>query len=214
MQAERIAAIESDPDLELERIIYERDLQRTRWLIKAYYRTRIRKLEQHVQYYLHHQEYTNRLSQAEVEYAKEYFTCIGRCVVLCLQWVIPCLYRSGDAILQTSLLRHVFLCGDAAYQMRCSACIKALHVKLKPDMIGRRSSTSVAILPSIACRHAHQVILKHLPQHYQSFTFSSAAAQEEDMISTPHTKRTVLMRPAFETASIATAENECALPPD
>ena len=83
MQAERIAAIESDPDLELERIIYERDLQRTRWLIKAYYRTRIRKLEQHVQYYLHHQEYTNRLSQAEVEYAKEYFTCIGRCVVLC-----------------------------------------------------------------------------------------------------------------------------------
>jgi GINS complex protein len=80
VQDERVSAMESDPDLELERIIYERDLQRTRWLIKAYYRMRIRKIEQHVQHYLHHQEYTSRLSAAELDYAKGYFTCIGRCV--------------------------------------------------------------------------------------------------------------------------------------
>ena len=73
--------MESDPDVELERIVYERDLQRTRWLIKAYYRTRIRKIEAHVQHYLHHQEYTSRLSAAELEYAKDFFTCIGRCAV-------------------------------------------------------------------------------------------------------------------------------------
>ena len=79
VQAARIAAIESDPDVELERMLYERDLQRTRWLIKAYYRARIRKIEQHVQYYLHHPEYTERLSPAELDYAKDFFTCIGRC---------------------------------------------------------------------------------------------------------------------------------------
>ena len=79
IQGERITAMESNPDVELERIVYERDLQRTRWLIKAYYRTRIRKIEAHVQHYLHHQEYTSRLSAAELEYAKDYFTCIGRC---------------------------------------------------------------------------------------------------------------------------------------
>ena len=79
MQEQLVAAMESDPDVEVERIIFERDLQRTRWLIKAYYRTRIRKIEQHVQHYLHHQAYTSRLSPAELEYAKGYFTCIGRC---------------------------------------------------------------------------------------------------------------------------------------
>jgi hypothetical protein len=84
LQDERVAAMESDPDVELERILYERDLQRTRWLIKAYYRTRIRKLEQHVQHYLHHHEYTARLSTAELEYAKNFFTCIGRCAPLLL----------------------------------------------------------------------------------------------------------------------------------
>lgn len=77
-QTEKIAEMETNADLELERIIYEREMQRTKWLIKAYHRTRIQKLEQHVQYYLHHEQYTARLSPAELEYAKRYFTLIGR----------------------------------------------------------------------------------------------------------------------------------------
>lgn len=64
--------------MELERILYERDLQRTRWLIKSYYRTRIKKIEAFVQYYLHHEEYTARLSPQELQYATAYFTSIGR----------------------------------------------------------------------------------------------------------------------------------------
>jgi hypothetical protein len=80
LQAGRVAGMESNPDVELERIIYERDLQRTQWLIKAYHRTRIHKIEQHVQYYLHHAEYTSRMSAAELEYAKAYFTAVGRSV--------------------------------------------------------------------------------------------------------------------------------------
>lgn len=78
LQTEKIAEMETNADLELERIIYEREMQRTKWLIKAYHRTRIQKLEQHVQYYLHHEQYTARLSPAELEYAKRYFTLIGR----------------------------------------------------------------------------------------------------------------------------------------
>lgn len=78
-QAEKVAAMESDPDVELERIIYERDVQRTRWLVRAYHRARVRKLEAHVQHYLHHAEYVERLSPAELDYAKTYFTSIGRC---------------------------------------------------------------------------------------------------------------------------------------
>lgn len=70
--------METNADLELERIIYEREMQRTKWLIKAYHRTRIQKIENHVQYYLHHAQYTARLSPAELEYAKSYFTLIGR----------------------------------------------------------------------------------------------------------------------------------------
>jgi hypothetical protein len=80
LQAGRVAGMESNPDVELERIIYERDLQRTQWLIKVYHRTRIHKIEQHVQYYLHHAEYTSRMSAAELEYAKAYFTAVGRSV--------------------------------------------------------------------------------------------------------------------------------------
>lgn len=73
-----MAGMESNPDVELERIIYDRDMLRTQWLIKAYHRARIQKIEQHVQYYLHHAEYTNRMSAAELEYAKAYFTAVGR----------------------------------------------------------------------------------------------------------------------------------------
>lgn len=77
-QAQRIAEMESNPSVELERIIYDRDLQRTRWLVKSYYRTRLKKIERHVQYYLHHADYTARLSENELQYAKDYFTSIGR----------------------------------------------------------------------------------------------------------------------------------------
>lgn len=78
MQTEKIKEMETNADLELERIIYEREMQRAKWLIKAYHRTRIQKIERHVQYYLHHAQYTARLSPAELEYAKSYFTLIGR----------------------------------------------------------------------------------------------------------------------------------------
>ena len=82
--------MKTNADLELERIIYERDIQRTHWLIKAYHRTRIQKLEKNAQYYLHHKEYTRRLSSAELEYVKNYFVSIGRCVLdlLLLQEVL------------------------------------------------------------------------------------------------------------------------------
>ena len=60
-------------------------------------------------------------------------------------------------------------------------------------------------------RHAHQVVLKDLPQHFQSFTLSSAASVEEDMLPAPELQRTVLMRPAHESARIAIdPDNECA----
>lgn len=72
--------MKTNADLELERIIYERDIQRTHWLIKAYHRTRIQKLEKNAQYYLHHKEYTRRLSSAELDYVKNYFVSIGRYV--------------------------------------------------------------------------------------------------------------------------------------
>jgi hypothetical protein len=75
----KVAEMETNADLELERIIYERDLQRTRWLTKAYHRTRVQKIEKHAQFYLHHEHYTRRLSPAELEYAKGYFVTIGRC---------------------------------------------------------------------------------------------------------------------------------------
>jgi GINS complex protein len=79
IQAGRVVTIRDNPDLEMERIVYERDMQRTKWLIKAYHRARVRKIEQHVQHYLHVEDYTKRLSSAELEYAKDYFTAIGRC---------------------------------------------------------------------------------------------------------------------------------------
>jgi hypothetical protein len=78
VQSQRIAGMKTNADLELERIIYERDIQRTHWLIKAYHRTRIQKLEKNAQYYLHHMEYTRRLSSAELDYVKNYFVSIGR----------------------------------------------------------------------------------------------------------------------------------------
>jgi hypothetical protein len=81
VQGKRVAGMKTNADLELERIIYERDIQRTHWLIKAYHRTRIQKLEKNAQYYLHHKEYTRRLSSAELDYVKNYFVSIGRYVL-------------------------------------------------------------------------------------------------------------------------------------
>jgi hypothetical protein len=64
------------------------------------------------------------------------------------------------------------------------------------------------------CRHAHNLVLKDLPQHFQSFTLSSAASTEEDMIPAPDMGRTVMMRPAYDSARIAiTAESTEYAPP-
>jgi hypothetical protein len=66
---------------------------------------------------------------------------------------------------------------------------------------------------TLLCRHAHQVVLSNLPQHFQSFTLSSAASTEEDMIPAPELNRTVMMRPAYESARFAVdATDKCVFP--
>lgn len=46
------------------------------------------------------------------------------------------------------------------------------------------------------------MVLKDLPAQFQSFTFSSSASQQEDMIPCPDVKRTVMIRPAFDSVQI------------
>jgi hypothetical protein len=117
VQTKKVKHMERDTNVELERIIYERDLQRTRWLIKEYYRTRIHKLEKHVQFYLHHEEYTRRLSHAELEYAKEYFTSIGRYTI----------YSASVAVYTTSPSD----CSTLRLILVCSYCRHASQLVLK-----------------------------------------------------------------------------------
>jgi hypothetical protein len=94
---------------------------------------------------------------------------------------------------------------------RCTAASSSPLLQLQPGFIvSAHTSRTVQTRARPECRHAHQVVLKDLPQHFHSFTLSSAASTEEDMIPAPDITRTVMMRPAEESTRIAiSAENEC-----
>ena len=65
-----IADYRDNPQMELPRLMYSYELKRVRYLLQAYHRTRLSKIEKFILHILEREEVLNRLSEKEKTYAQ------------------------------------------------------------------------------------------------------------------------------------------------
>jgi len=65
-----IADYRDNPQMELPRLMYSYELKRVRYLLQAYHRTRLSKIEKFILHILEKEEVLNRLSEKEKTYAQ------------------------------------------------------------------------------------------------------------------------------------------------
>ncbi|GFH08240.1 GINS complex, Sld5 component [Haematococcus lacustris] len=77
-QEEYTEQLEQDVEQETRRMVLSLENKRVRYLVKLYYRTRLRKIERFAACILDDENYSNRLSGHEVEYCQQYFVLVGK----------------------------------------------------------------------------------------------------------------------------------------
>lgn len=70
MQEGVIADYRDNPQMELPRLMYSYELKRVRYLLQAYHRTRLSKIEKFILHILEKDEVLSRLSEKEQAYAQ------------------------------------------------------------------------------------------------------------------------------------------------
>ncbi|KAL3136803.1 hypothetical protein ABBQ38_005515 [Trebouxia sp. C0009 RCD-2024] len=73
-----IADYRDNAEMELPRLMYSYELKRVRYLLQAYLRTRLKKIERFVLHILENEQVLQKLSEKEQTYAQEYFMLYGR----------------------------------------------------------------------------------------------------------------------------------------
>ena len=72
------ALVDLGPEHELERTLRLTALNRVKFLLRSYLRTRLQKIEAHVMHILRHDELAGRLSEKEVAFASSYTTALDQ----------------------------------------------------------------------------------------------------------------------------------------
>lgn len=83
-----------DPKKELQTHIYTIDLNRARFLVRAYLRARLQKIERHMLKILSHQDLYRRLSKAELDHLDRYMATVQRHMEACVLSQMPDKYDS------------------------------------------------------------------------------------------------------------------------
>lgn len=76
-QVERINDYEQQPNHELPRTLLQYEVDRAKFLLRAYYRTRVSKIQDNVMQVLDVSEYRARLSDRERQLAQDYFVLVA-----------------------------------------------------------------------------------------------------------------------------------------
>ncbi|KAL1923930.1 uncharacterized protein VTP21DRAFT_6965 [Calcarisporiella thermophila] len=76
-QSELVSEMFEDPTRRFECVIYQTEMERIRWLIRSYLRTRLHKIERYATHILNDPESFSRLSDEEREYVEQYHSIVS-----------------------------------------------------------------------------------------------------------------------------------------